>query len=649
MFQNAIENVFKTQLDKIGINNSYGIGDVQVFFENLDKEIEKTIGECSPLAPSLDLNQLDFDAMSRSESNRWTKLLGLHDQSIESHRRELIEKYRALISEGPRSIYVSLRNYFLRSILQDIREELGYGAIPPDARQTIKQRLDQIAANLKKCVVSFKDDYVEAVELRRAECVMIVTNNDDNKIDTDAENLSHLIVTADGMTPLLNNETMAQFLEKDQDDIVNRMTEHFRRLALRQIQSHDVVKEVQKHLAAGSPEIPNLSKRSNPYQTFQTTYQPLLPKPPTIIFGHDPIGNVLPNLTGTLQFTHHGNSSVDHLLFFYQEDFGFAMDDLDVFQTLKGHYGKIPPPGAYGHLTHQNPDFYNLELGNKTNRLTRWCKVLGRLVPEIRNRLNDKAFAGVFRLDYGRYVFEYHIDGLPRTLGLNNDADGIKLLSQMEHSPSYDKFIRDVQAEFAVFGRDKIATEIIKPLLHEVENLTTRNQLSQYYDSFLNEVYWDNDFTDKPDPDTELDEHFFQTQSPSNTSTPQQENIVTPSTQGTGNENVGPQSVDTDDYDVAVPEETELKTGTFNQTDMEHNEETPQDAADAEDDEYVWADAEPEMEHRTAEDTTGVEPSAEQQPQPEISEQKKQTSTGFSVKDVNVKQALQRKGTRKKE
>ncbi len=557
MFQNAIENVFKTQLDKIRINNSYGIGDAQVFFQNLDKEIEKTIGECPTLAPSLDLNQLDFDAMSRSESNRWTKLLGLHDQSIESHRRELIEKYRALISEGPRSIYVSLRNYFLRSILQDIREELGYGAIPPDARQTIKQRLDRIAANLRECIVSFKDDYVEAVELRRAECVMIVTNNDDNEINTDAENLSHLIVTADGMTPLLNNETMAQFLEKDQDDIVNRMTEHFRRLALSQIQSHDVVKEVQKHVVAGSPEIPNLSKRSNPYQTFQNTYQPLLPKPPTIIFGHDPTGNVLPNLTGALQFTHHGNSSVDHLLFFYQEDFGFAMDDLDVFQTLKGHYEKIPPPGTYGHLTHQNPDFYNLELGNKTKRLTRWCKVLGRLVPEIRTCLNDKAFAGVFRLDYGRYVFEYHVDGLPRTLGLNDDADGIKLLSQMEHSASYDKFIRDVQAEFAVFGRDKIATEIIEPLLHEVENLPTRNKLSEYYNLFLGEVYSENNVTDTTDTDSELDAHFSQppSQIHQHASTEEPDNIHRTQTENAENEDAENETAETVNYDRIATDE----------------------------------------------------------------------------------------------
>ena len=667
MFQNAIENVFNKQLDKIESDGSYGIGDVQVFFKNLDNEIERTIGECPTLAPSLDLNQLDFDVMSRAESNRWIKLIGLHDQSIGAHRRELIEKYRALISESSSSIYVMLRNYFLRSILQDIREELGFGATSTnteesDFRKTIKQRLEQIATNLKGCVESFKDDYVEAVELRRAECVMIVTNNEDNKIDTDAKNLSRLLVNSVDMASLRNEGTTASFLEKDQVDIVDGMTGHFRRIALSQIRSHDVVKEVQKHLESGSPEIPNLSKRSNPYQTFQTTYNPLLSNPPKIIFGHDPIGNILPNLTGELEFSHHGNSSVDHLLFFYQEDYGFAIDDLDVFQTLKRHYDKTPPPGAFGHLTHQNPDFYNLEIRSKTNRLTRWCKVLMRLVPEIRNRIDDKAFSGVFRLDYGRYVFEYNVDGLPQTLGLYDNPDGIKRLSQMKNAESYEKFIQDVQSEFAILGREQIAEKIVNPLLREVENLNTRNKLSEYYNQFLDEVYSENDSTYITDSDTELEEHFFQVSPQTHQHTPAEEpgNTFTPPSQDVSDENVENPTENSDDYGGTAIEESEIDAGAFNQPDTEHNEvgatlpqntALPQDAADAADDEYVWAEAEPETEPTLAEETTGEEYVSAQQPQPETDEQQKQpqSSKAFDVADVDLKKVLSRDNVPKKE
>ncbi|MDE0483508.1 MAG: hypothetical protein OXI67_13085 [Candidatus Poribacteria bacterium] len=658
MFLNSVEKVFSTQLDKLEHDGTYGIGDVQVFFENLDKEIEKTIEkeECPTLAPSLDLNQLDFDAISRAENNRWTKLIGLHDQSVNAHRQALIDKYGKLISESSTSIYISLRNYFLRSILQEIREELGFGVTPreadgPNPHRTIKQRLDQIVDNLRGCIQRFKDDYAEAIDPRKAECVMIVTNNEDNKIDTDAENLSRSILKAAAVGPMLNGGTIASFLEKDQDDIVNQMTENFRRLALRQIQSHDVVEEVQKHLGSGSPEIPNLSRRSNPYQTFRTTYQPLVPIPPKIIFGRDTIGNVLPNLQGTLGFTHHGNSSVDHLLFFYQEDFGFATDDLDVFQTLKDHYDKTPPPGRYGHLTHQNPDFYNLELGSKTNRLARWCKVLSRLVPAICNRINDKAFAGVFRLDYGRYVFEYYVDGSLQTLGLYDDPDGIKRLSRMGNAESYDKFIRDVQEEFSLFVREQIAKEIIEPLLHKVEDLSTRNKLSDYYNQFLDEVYSENNVPETTDIDTELDAHFShpppQTES-GDTSTPQTQEVV--------NDNAENPTVDLDTYGNDATEESEVDAGTFMQDDTEQNQETSQDTptehstSDATEDEYKWSEVTPEAEPAIKEETTDEEYVSEQ-PQPETEAQKKQAQPAkpFNVADVNVKQVSRRDNAPKKE
>ena len=667
MFQNAIENEFNRQLDKIESDDSYGIGDVQGFFENLDNEIEKTIGACPTLAPSLDLNQLDFDAMSRAESNRWTRLIGLHNQSIEAHRRELNEKYRALISESSSSIYVSLRNYFLRSILQDIREELGFDAMPldaegPDSRKTIKQRLEQIVTNLRGCIESFKDDYVEAVELRRAECVMIVTNNEDNKIDTDAENLSHLIVNSADRTLLRIERTMASFLDKDQGDIVNGMTEHFRRIALSQIRSHDVVKEVQKHLESGSPEIPNLSKRSNPYQTFQTTYNPLLGNPPKIILGHDPIGNILRNLTGELGFSDHGNSSVDHLLFFYQEDYGFAIDDLDVFQTLKRHYDKTPPPGAFGHLTHQNPDFYNLEIRSKTNKLTRWCKVLTRLVPEICNRINDKAFSGVFRLDYGRYVFEYNVDGLPQTLGLYDNPDGIKRLSRMVNAESYEKFIQAVQSAFAMLGREQIAKKIVDPLLREIEDLNTRNKLSEYYSEFLDEVYSENDFTYITDSDIELDGHFFQTPPQTHQQPPahQPDTTSTSPTQDVSNENAENPTIDSDSYDEVATQETEIDAGAFDQPGTEHNEvdaASPQnpssspDTADETDDEYVWVEAEPETESTLSEEATDEEGAPERQAHLEADEQKKQPqpSKPFDVAEVDLKKVLSRDNVPKKE
>ena len=390
-FRNVIQQVLNNQLAKIDFSGTYGLGDVQAYFEALDKEIEKTIQQCPDRIPSLNLNLLEFDQIRRVENNLWTKLIFLHDQSIHTQRKILIDQYCRLISGSRTSIYEAVRNYFLRPILQEIREELGFGVQPmtdgiPNPPPTIKQRLNQIAANLNGCIDKFTVDYNDAINPPRSECVKIVTNNPANQINTDAQALSHQIAQTNYDIELLNGKTMAEFLVKEQQDITAQMTETYRQLSLAQIQVDDVVTKAQDLLNSGSPDIQNLASRSNPYQMFQgDTYLPLLKKPPKIIFGHDPVGQVLPSLQGQLGFSHHGDSSVDHLLFFYQEEYGFTFDDLDVYRKLKQQFDKTPPPGVYGHLTHRNPNFYDLQLHHKNNRLNRWCKVLSRLVREICN------------------------------------------------------------------------------------------------------------------------------------------------------------------------------------------------------------------------------------------------------------------------
>ena len=182
--------------------------------------------------------------------------------------------------------------------------------------------------------------------------------------------------------------------------------------------------------------------------------------------------------------------------------------------------------------------------------------------------------------------------------------------------------------------------KIVDPLLREVENLNTRNKLSEYYNQFLDEVYSENDFTYITDSDTELDEHFFQIppQTHQHTPTPQPDNTSTPPSQDVSNENAGKRNRQTQtDYDGSrYPKKMRLMLESFNQPDTEHNEvgatspqntASPQDAADATNDEYGWTEAEPDTEPTIAEEATGEENVSEQQPQPETNEQKKQAQS----------------------
>ncbi len=632
-FREVLAAALNNQLARIDFQGTYGLGDVRAFFQALDEKIKDTIDACPERLPTLNLNELDFDRMQGAENNRWTKLIGLHLQSVKAHRTELIETYCNLISGNANSIYVRLRNYFLRPVLQEVREELGFGVQPsntdgPNRRQTIKQRLDQIAANLGSCAQKFKDDYDAAVNAPKSECVKIVANNPQNRIDTDADVLHHQIASMDTDGRLLSGRTMREFLERSSEDITRQMTETYRQLALEQIQVEAVVTKAQNLLRdQGNNIIGNLASRSNPYQTFHPDYQVFaLDRLPKIIFGHDPIGNALPDLGQQLGFPRLGPSSVDHLLFFYEEEAGFALDDLVSYETLKQHFEQSR--AAYGHRTHKNPDLFDLELYHKSDRLARWCRALARLVPEICH-VTREAFSDVFRLHHGRYVFEYYVDGLVQTLGLSDDLEGMKRLSRRENASSYDEFIEAVQLTFAQLGRETV-TGVINHLLEDVANLDARRRLSEFYRKFLGEVYPNGD-VEPPDADGIFDAHFR-----AEPAAASERHQVSPNPGGGGMaDGTGADS----GFEEVSSEEAEYASGGFSETVSENvqGHAAAETAASHEstgsEDESVWGEGEPEpTEEVAAEDSL----SAPTQPPEPTQEKPAGTPKPFSFADMDI-------------
>ncbi len=677
-FRNAIEEALNNRLAAIDFQGESGLGDVQAFFEALDKEIEKTIQSLPDRLPPLDL-KLDWTPIRRAENNLWTKLIGLREQAIDECRKELIKKYRAVILGDKEAAYQKVRNFFLRPVLQRVRAELGFGVQPPDAdapnsARTIKQRLDQMVSNLNTCVKTFQNNYETASNLRNSASVKIVTDNPQNKIEIDAEALRAEIANMDTLSTLLCQKTMGAFLAEGHEAITLRMTETYRSLSLEQIPVKDVVTKARNILEAGGEEneIISMASRSNPYQTFHSNYVPAeLDTPPKIICGDDSTKDALTDLRDSLSskgphFPRLGASSVDHLLFFYEEEAGFALDDLDAHAMLEQNF--LKKPGIYGHLTHQDPDRIDLGLHQKSERLARWCKGLARLVPEICNRIGSKVFEGVFRLDNGRYVFEYYVDGLPQTLALYDDIDGIKRLSCRENSDAYRAFIGDIQSKFAQLSRPNI-TEVVRQLLWTVADLDQRGRLSDFYGKFLNEVYANSELTSETGADSgaEPDEPFFPP-------TPQTR-VDIPPDEPTPNQHVEAErstnaTVDADGYEEIPSEDAEYNAGTFTEMKSENSSEhygesTSQDpmsqrgTADADGDKRVWAESEPHAEpnptDEPAAEVRDEEPFTEQgqraEGTPATHEQKKQTQPPkeFSVADFDVKQLMRRGNTRKKE
>ena len=672
-YRNAIENVLNNKLGVIDFQSEIGLEDVIAFFEALDEEIEKSIQLLPDRLLPFNL-RLDLTPIKSIRNSLWTKLLGLQKSAVEESQRELIDGYRKAILGDRESAYQKMRNFFLRQVLENIRRELGFGVQPNNADEvnsagTIKQRLENIQSSLNACIQTFQNDYESAISLRDYASVKIVADNPQNKIEIDAKALSAEILKMNTLPLLRGKQSMSAFLAQGHEGIMTQMTETYRRLSLEQIPVKDVVTKARNILDAGGNdnEIITMANRSNPYQAFNDNYDAdELPTLPKIICGDDANRGALNQLRNSLssqgcRFPRLGGSAVDHLLFFYEEEAGFALDDLDAYAMLEESF--LKNRGTYGHLTHQDPDKIDLGLYQKRDKLKNWCKALVHLVPPICNHCNNNVFEGVLRLDNGRYVYEYYIDGLIQTLGLQDDTDGIEKLARAETTHAFREFIGSIQDIFAQLGRPE-ALEVINKLVLSIPDLNQRQQWTDFFGDFLNEVLSTNESSSEADKGskTELDSSVFQTlpQIHQQTPTPRPDNTSTLPTQNVSNEKAENPTENLDDYGGTATEESEIDAGAFNQSDTEHDEVNatssqdppiPQDAADAADDEYVRVEAEPATEPTVAEEAPSEEDAPEQQPQPATDEQKKQPqpSKAFDVADVDLKKVLSRDDTPKKE
>ena len=510
-FLAAIDRTLQEQLSKVYDSpNSYGINDVQKYFEELDSVIRATQGRIENELPTLNLRELNFAAMERAEKNPWTNVLGKKEEAVNSHRKSLIEEYRKLIIGEGVGIYHKVRYYFLRQVLDDVRAKLGFGG--SSATNTVKQQLEQIQSNLDNCIQTLNEEHNEYIRPPRYECVKIVANNPKNSIQIDAEILANQIVGES-----INDEMLTEggksiakheFLKKDGEDLSQQMSETYRRTALNRINTGDeegvastlVVTKAQNLLKNDGNEIRNLARRSNPYQYFSGLYRPIRFDLGTkIVFGHDPTGQSLNNLRGALDFERTGDSSVDHLLFFYEEEAGFTFDDLAVYEPLKNHFEGSR--ALYGHWTHQNANFYDLKLQPKSSDLKRWCRALEGLVPKIR-ATDPEAFSNVFRFQNGDIRFIYrNKQNVDQFLSLTDDASGINNLCTIENDVYYNYFFNSIKAEFNKLGHQKVSGSV-NNLLAEID-MGKRDDMSKFYTQFLDEIFPDGGGTTVTSPGSE--------------------------------------------------------------------------------------------------------------------------------------------------
>ena len=495
----AIDETLHNRLSRVcDSSNSYGINDVYHFFQELDQRIMDTQDKIENKLPSLNLDKLNFEPMRRAERNPWTKAVGKREEAVSSYRQSLLDQYYQLILGDGIGIYQRMRYYFFRQVLEDVRAILGFesGA----ETNTVRQQLNEIQSNLDLCLKILNKEYNSEIQSPGYVCVKIVANNKENSIQIDADNLGNQIVGGsitdemrkDGAKTIPKHE----FMREEGEFLSQQINETYQRIALNKINTDGqdgaastlVVTKAQDLLQNDEPKIRNLATRSNPYQQFSEMYQAQkLDRGTKIVFGHDPAGLGLNALKNALDFERTGNSYVDHLLFFYEEEAGFTFDDLEVYASLKHHYENSKP--VVGHWTHQNPDFYDLKLQPKSADLKRWCHALNMLVPKIREG-HPKAFGSLFEFENGSIIFTYkNRMGIDKELSLSDDTSGIDNLCSVENDSYYNYFFESIKAEFNKLGL-QAASNAVNDSLKEIDR-SEQDSMSKFFTQYLVEIFPD--------------------------------------------------------------------------------------------------------------------------------------------------------------
>ena len=197
---------------------------------------------------------------------------------------------------------------------------------------------------------------------------------------------------------------------------------------------------------------------------------------------------------------------MEHLLFFYREEAGVALDDLDAFQMFQTCFNQ--QPGTYGHSTHQDPTFYDLEFHTKKAQLSVWTAALKQLIPYIQQVMGDSAFSNVISSDqFGRYHIFRDANGLNQKVYLD-DQSGIEQLARRENVSAYYGFITQIRRIFHAIGRENANNMVNQLINDEVGSKRTRQEeqerredLQTFYLGFLNDV-----FDDGQSPEVDIDD-----------------------------------------------------------------------------------------------------------------------------------------------
>lgn len=418
-----------------------------------------------------------------AEKNRWTLAVGMREASIRQHKEGIIKKFEDLLHETERH----LRNYFVKPVLKEIREEIGSIIIEDKEFKgaTSKQNIDQLTTKLRHCIKKFEDDYEKLIKPPKQTNVWLVANNENNDIENDAKYLNTqmneikktelfntMLKRDEGLMPLFT------FLQWKPEQIQSRMREVFQQESLSLIRAFDIVSTSQKRLGN---RIIDLAKRAEPYQTFNPLYEPItLPKLPNLICGRhsDSLKELSKYLLGNkVNLQRISESTLDHLIIFYMEEAAFALDDLTSYSMLKQRYEE--KPGTYGHHTDKDPLVYDVHYFERKKEINKWMTAAKDLFTDIFNTIGKE------------YAFEYEGSTGLETIFIE-DQNQVDSLARDENKDGYDKFIEITKQKFTNLGREGVIKKVDE-FKRQMQNKNISSEeykdKNSFYQQLINELF----------------------------------------------------------------------------------------------------------------------------------------------------------------
>ena len=455
------------------LNEKKNISYIREFLAKIDSAIENTIKIEEPKKyPSPDISKATRDLMP----DFWAKGIGkTKDVSQEKKEDYLEEMKEEFISQIER-----IRDYRIKSVLEEVRQEIGIGQQPPEkwieaGKRSIKQELDNLENILNDCIKDFQNKAKEmSTEPERTQDVVIITKGRD--MSEDLQNLySTLKIRGDSNTILKKAKTKeigGQQVEidfpkwlgygeprRDKNDLAKSILDAVREEALQRRERFIIAAEVLRRSHALGVNLCQFVENSLPHLQLRGNLAGItVGNPPEFIVSKDEDVNAtqMKNLYNELkkcpnqvefdaQFITHLDE-IDHLLLFYKEEALIYMDEnlstAELFAKRYRDYEKylktVQEEEASSRTvhTHRLGGFFDVWIPIRREEASRLMQIAQEIFStrdekgnwkdsEIFNQIKEKSLVLKFKLPNGQ---DEKIAG---------DVTGIERLAQNKDSFAY--------------------------------------------------------------------------------------------------------------------------------------------------------------------------------------------------------------------